>query len=126
MNLDLLREEYFEAHQRNNRAAHYEQTRQQARRDSGLAALHNSKAWKLQTRPNVLRRDPLCKIGVLCGGRAPSTDVDHITRADIYIAQHGGDENYFFDESNLQGMCHADHTRKTAMENAGTWVAVGK
>jgi hypothetical protein len=28
---------------------------------------------------------------VLCGGRAPSTDVDHIIRAEVYIAQNGGD-----------------------------------
>jgi 5-methylcytosine-specific restriction protein A len=61
----------------------------------------------------VLARDPLCKIAKICGGTAASTDADHIVPAEQYVAQHGGDERYFFDVSNLQGACHADHTAKT-------------
>jgi hypothetical protein len=61
-------------------------------------------------------RDPMCKIAALCSGNAPSTDVDHIVRAEIYVAQLGGDWRYFFDEKNLQGCCHADHARKTQLE----------
>ena len=29
---------------------------------------------------------------------------------------HNGDARYFFDEANLQGACHADHTAKTCHE----------
>jgi hypothetical protein len=32
--------------------------------------------------------------------------------------QDGGDES----DENLQGTCHADHSRKTAMERRGGWV----
>jgi hypothetical protein len=56
----------------------------------------------------------MCKIAKLCGGMAPSTDADHIVPAAKYIAQHHGDERFFFDMSNLQGACHADHTAKTS------------
>jgi len=53
-------------------------------------------------------------IAKLCGGAAPSTDADHIVPAAKYIAQHNGDERFFFDMNNLQGACHADHTAKTS------------
>jgi hypothetical protein len=33
--------------------------------------------------------------------------------AEKYVAQHDGDQRRFFDLSNLQGACHADHTAKT-------------
>jgi hypothetical protein len=56
----------------------------------------------------------MCKIAKLCGGNAPSTDADHVIPAAQYVAQHGGDERFFFDLNNLQGACHADHTWKTA------------
>lgn len=64
----------------------------------------------------------MCTIRVLCGGRARSTDIDHIIRAEIYVARHGGDQAYFFDEENLRGACHEDHSRKTALEQRGAWV----
>ena len=114
-----IRGGYCGKHQSDNRAARYEQARQQARRDSGLDALYHSKAWKLQTRPNVLRRDPLCKIGILCGGRAFSTDIHHKIRAVTYIAQHNGDESWFFDEGNLVGVCKNCHSHITALECRG-------
>jgi len=116
-----IRNGYCDRHQKDNRAARYEQTRQQARRDSGLDALYHSKAWKLQTRPNVLRRDPLCKIGVLCEGRAPSTDVHHKIRATDYLALHNGDQWCFFDEENLVGICHRCHAHITSLEARGLW-----
>ena len=56
----------------------------------------------------------MCKIAKLCGGNAPSTDVDHVIPAAKFIAQHNGDYRKFFDTNNLQGACHADHTAKTA------------
>lgn len=84
------------------------------RRAVGLGRLYDSAQWRHRTAPRILARDPMCKVAVLCGGRAPSTDVDHIIPAEGYVAMHGGDACYFFDENNLQGACHADHTAKTA------------
>jgi 5-methylcytosine-specific restriction protein A len=49
-----------------------------------------------------LKREPLCRI---CG--EPATDVDHIRRRTA-----GGSE----DGSNLQSLCHAHHSQKTAKE----------
>jgi len=57
-----------------------------------LKALYDHRSWRAITRPFILRRDPLCQIAVLCGGRRPSVDVDHIQRAEAYIAAHPGDE----------------------------------
>lgn len=83
------------------------------RRAAGLGKLYDSAQWRKRTRPAVLRRDPICKIAELCQGRSPSTDADHVIPAEKYVAQHGGDQRYFFDMSNLQGSCKADHTAKT-------------
>ena len=88
--------------------------RERQRRAGGIRRLYDSVQWRKRTQPFVLMRDPLCKIAVLCEGRAPSTDADHIIPAVEYVAQHGGDLRYFFDTNNLQGACHADHTAKTA------------
>jgi hypothetical protein len=41
-------------------------------------------------------------IAVLYEDRACSTKVDHIIRAEIYVAAHGGDYPWFYE--NLQGM----------------------
>lgn len=54
----------------------------------------------------VLARDPLCRIAVLCGGLAPSTDADHVVPRRL-----GGDDTM----ENLQGACHACHSYKTAI-----------
>ena len=46
-------------------------------------------------------------------GRAvPATDVDH-------IRPHKGNEDLMWDEENLQALCHACHSRKTAAEDGG-------
>lgn len=87
--------------------------RERARRAGGLRRLYDTAQWRKRTQPAVLQRDPMCRIGKLCGGNAPSTDADHILPAEKYVAQHGGDERRFFDLANLQGACHADHTAKT-------------
>ena len=112
---------YCQAHQHDNRALRTARDRNQVRRDSGLKRLYDLAAWRRRTVPFILGRDPLCQLGLVCGGRAPSTDVDHIVRAEIYIAAHQGDETYFFDPDNLRGLCHADHSHKTALENQGLW-----
>jgi 5-methylcytosine-specific restriction endonuclease McrA len=72
--------------------------------------------------PYILARDPLCQLGIICGGRAPSSNVDHIIRAEIYIDdEHAGDETFFYDPDNLRGLCQACHSHKTALENRGLW-----
>jgi hypothetical protein len=97
-------------------ASEYERAREQRRRANGLRRLYDCAQWRRRTAPYIIARDPMCKIAILCGGNAPSTDVDHIVRAEIHIAQNGGDWAFFFDESNLQGACHACHARKTQIE----------
>jgi|SRR5205809_1713105 len=86
-----------------------------------LKRLYYSAAWRNRTVPFVLARDPLCVLALSCEGTAPSTDVDHKIRAEEYIAMHEGDETFFFDPENLQGACHACHSRKTQLENKGLW-----
>lgn len=80
--------------------------------------------WE-KLRKIILARDPLCRARAnalltargdlqrasefaarCCDGMRPSTDVDHIVRRN-----EGGDDS----EDNLQGMCHACHSIKTAM-----------
>jgi 5-methylcytosine-specific restriction endonuclease McrA len=112
---------YCDVHQTDNRAASAVRERERERRESGLKKLYDSAQWRRRTQPNVLRRDALCTIGIRCFGRALSTDVDHVIKAEIFIEQHGGDETSFFDEDNLRGACHACHAYKTARERAGRW-----
>jgi hypothetical protein len=88
------------------------------RRAGKIRRLYDSTQWRERTRPHILARDPLCAIGIVCEGKAPSAEVDHEIPAEIYIEQHGGDLRYFFDERNLRGACKADHSRKTAIEAA--------
>ena len=110
-------ERYCEAHA----AASSDRDRSRNRRDNGLKSLYDSSQWRYRTRTYILRRDPFCRIAVLCGGRAPACDVDHIVRAEVYIERNGGNEIAFFDEQNLRGGCHACHAHKTALENSGQW-----
>jgi hypothetical protein len=92
---------------------HSNRDRLRRRRREGLGRLYDSAQWRNRTQPFVLARDPICKIAKLCDGTAPSTDADHVVPAELYVAQHGGDQRRFFDVNNLQGACHADHTAKT-------------
>ena len=108
-------------HVENNRSTRAARDREVERRKYGLKSLYDGYRWRKLTQPFILNRDPMCKIGILCEGRAASTDVDHIVRADLYIAAHGGDPIAFYDPDNLQGACHADHSHKTALENRGAW-----
>ena len=121
----LIGSPYCQAHQHDNRALRAARDRNTVRRASGLKRLYDSPAWRRRAVPFVLGRDPLCQLGIICGGRARSTDVDHIIRAEIYIGAHQGDETFFFDTDNLRGLCHADHSHKTALENSSKWIEPG-
>ncbi len=65
-------------------------------------------AWR-RVRAVVLQRDPICRDEAGCNQR--STDVDHIV-----ARKHGGSD----DASNLRGLCHRHHSRKTAIID-GRW-----
>lgn len=58
-----------------------------------------------------LAQDPLCQIKTHCIGITAAVEVDHVVpireRPDLRL-----------DMSNLQSVCHACHSAKTARENA--------
>ena len=65
--------------------------------------LYASPKWK-QLRTKHLKEEPLCRV---CGNKA--TEVDHIVR-------HEGNVDLFFNEDNLQSLCHDCHSKKTMKE----------
>ncbi len=62
--------------------------------------------WR-KLRKMVLARNPMCQQQ---GCLLPATDVDH-----IIPIRKGGDNS----SDNLQALCHACHSRKTALEDGG-------
>ena len=81
--------------------------------------LYKLPIWTKVLRPNQLAREPFCracaergrKTGEAWLLRVRATDVDH-------IIPHRGDMKLFTDPHNLQSLCHACHSRKTAAEMA--------
>jgi 5-methylcytosine-specific restriction protein A len=71
----------------------------------GYGRFHQN--WRLQ----IIARDPLCKINIMCDKNlpAPSTDADHVVALDA-----GGDWSL----ENGQGSCHACHSYKTATRDS--------
>lgn len=67
--------------------------------DSSTRAQRLPSDWP-RIRRAILARDPVCRS---CGVE-PSTEVDHIRRGDDHRP------------TNLQGLCHACHVAKTAVE----------
>jgi len=67
--------------------------------------------WQ-QFRDSFLKAHPLCEECKRNGKVTPATDVDH-------IVPHKGNKNIFWDENNLQALCHACHARKTVNEDGG-------
>ena len=66
--------------------------------------------WR-KTRERILSRDPLCVNPFGIEQHVVfSADVDHIVPR-----EQGGSD----DDSNLQGLCHSCHSRKTAIEDGG-------
>jgi 5-methylcytosine-specific restriction enzyme A len=78
--------------------------------------MYNKRVWRDRLQPMVIRRDPFCMSGVICdpdniGRRAPSTHADHI----IPVAER---PDLAWDIDNLQGLCAACHSHKTATEDS--------
>lgn len=83
-------------------------------RERGSAAARGYGARWRRLRQIVLARDPVCRdpFGVhrAAGEVVPATDVDHIVPRSA-----GGADTL----ENLQGLCHACHSRKTAQDDGG-------
>jgi 5-methylcytosine-specific restriction protein A len=97
----VTRERYCEAHA---------VARQALRGERDSSAKRGYGYWWRRLREYILRRDPLCKNPYNIPGHvALSTDVDHV------IPKPEGADH----PSNLQGLCHSCHARKTASEDGG-------
>jgi len=68
--------------------------------------LYTSARW-LRLRAEVLRAEPFCRACQAQGRRTLTAEIDHVRK-------HEGDPGRFWDRSNLQGLCKACHTAKTA------------
>lgn len=71
--------------------------------------LYSLDIWKKNLRPAQLLREPFCRECARHGYRVRATDVDH-------IKPHCGDMALFSDPDNLESLCHACHSAKTAAE----------
>ena len=101
----LTRETYCEEHRQVHAAS-----RQQDRRVSSSRRGYGSK-WRKE-RALFLLEHPWCVDCQKDGKREPATEVDH-------KIPHKGDPKLFWDKNNWQGLCHACHSRKTALEDGG-------
>lgn len=97
---------YCDEHRATDLAAQRQQ--QDAKRaDDPYRKFYSTARWR-RLRRIVLARDPLCKDPFKTGCQELSTDADHI----IPVRQGGP----MWSLANLQGLCGADHRRKTAQE----------
>jgi hypothetical protein len=62
--------------------------------------------WSHRIVPRILKRDPVCTDGVVCGGLSLSTEVHHIG--------HPQDHRDIM----LRGVCHDCHTYRTGQQAA--------
>jgi 5-methylcytosine-specific restriction protein A len=69
--------------------------------------LYASEAWR-RVRAQVLSEEPVCRQCMDDGRVVPTTDCDHILKLSIVGLARA------LDRSNLQGLCHECHARKTA------------
>jgi 5-methylcytosine-specific restriction enzyme A len=109
---------YCPAHQIDNK----ESRRRKAfdtfrRKNDPYHNLYSQSRW-MGLAAQVRYEEPLCQIKVLCGGTAPTEDVDHVIPARVWVEQHGGDMESFYDRQNLQGACKRCHSSKTAREDS--------
>lgn len=70
--------------------------------------LYHTARWR-RLRREVLQASPLCGDCQAEGRVTAATDVDH-------RIPHRGDTRRFYDRHNLQALCRACHSRKTAAE----------
>ncbi|MGB9072510.1 MAG: hypothetical protein WCC22_07535 [Terriglobales bacterium] len=115
LNIALPGSSYCAEHQN----AKAEADRQRKAADE-LRPLYNTQRWRKRVRMRVLSRDGQCRAvwdGVRCLGL--SRHVHHIRDAGEWMAQHGGDVDSFFDESNLAGLCDACHSKITSARRTG-------
>lgn len=100
----LTREVYCKKHKPSDKS----------RRSADAAAWHawyRLDVWRKDLRPAQLVREPFCRECARRGIRTRATDVDH-------IQPHRGYWQLFTCSDNLQSLCHACHSRKTAAEIA--------
>ena len=71
-------------------------------------SLYNT-AWWTRTRKHIINNNPLCSRCSLFGITKAAKDIDH-------VIPHRGNEQLFYDASNLQPLCRECHTWKTNME----------
>ncbi|AVU01202.1 HNH endonuclease [Xanthomonas oryzae pv. oryzae] len=84
-----------------------EDSKQAQRRQARRALPTNATQWR-RLRAAHLAAEPLCRQCAGVGRVVAATDVDHIDGYDSNNAPE-----------NLQSLCHACHSRKTAKENGG-------
>lgn len=82
-----------------------------AGRNSEARRLYYTAAWR-RIRATHLAGSPLCVACMREGRPVNATDVDH-------VSPHKGKHHIFYDANNLQSLCHACHSRKTATEDGG-------
>lgn len=94
-------------------AVHFNTHSQQYNRERGSAAKRGYGARWQRVRRMFLAAHPVCEdpYGIHVNQVVLATDVDHI----VPKAKGGGDG-----DDNLQALCHACHSRKTAKED-GRW-----
>lgn len=100
----LVARGYCPAHQRTRRAEE---------RRTYAPSTRYGRRWA-RLRASVLAASPWCVVCQQAGQLEPATDVDH-------IVPHRGDPDVFWDRQNLQPLCHACHSRKTAEETLGAY-----
>lgn len=95
---------YCDAHEESERKA----------QPSGSYAARNgfSKAQWDHVRRAHLQVEPLCRT---CKSNDKNVSASHVD----HIRAHHGDPNLFWDETNLQSLCHSCHSRKTAAHDGG-------
>lgn len=80
--------------------------REQSRSLVDVRRLYRTARWS-RMRAVVLGEEPVCRDCLTAGSVTPATDVDH-------IVPHRGDLRLFWGRENLQALCHACHSSKTA------------
>jgi len=110
------KERYCPEHLFKNTTTEQRQTFDKYRADAPHRKLYRDRRWSV-ARDKVLRRDPLCTSGEICGGRQASTVCDHHPLSAIEILERFG-EDEFFNPDRCRGVCKPDHDRKTAREDS--------